>query len=450
MRQKIAIVGSGISGLGTAYLLSQDHDVTVFEADQRLGGHSHTVDVHVDGQRFGVDTGFLVFNERTYPLLCRLFAHLKIPVAKSDMSFSVQMISSGLEWAGTNLNTVFAQRRNLLSPAFWSMLRDTLRFNRQAIRDLNNPEMSNLSLGEYLDRHGYGAFFRDNYLLPMAAAIWSCPTDQMLAYPFTTFTQFCKNHGLLQIMNRPTWMTVAGGSRNYVQTLASAIREHGGKIHLSTPILEVRRTNDGVTILTENETEQFDQIVLACHSDQALRLLGDDATPTEREGLRAIRYQPNRAVLHSDRALLPTNPQVWSAWNYSATQDKRAVDANQSVSVSYLINKLQPLPTETPLIVSLNPNREPDPHLTYRTIYYEHPVFDQPAIAAQEKIQSISGANRTYFAGAWLGYGFHEDGFSSAVKVAAQLINLPQWLLDKQPAQHIVDMKNLEPEIVQA
>ena len=181
MRQKIAIVGSGISGLGSAYLLSQDHDVTVFEADQRLGGHSHTVDVHVDGQRFGVDTGFLVFNERTYPLLCRLFAHLKIPVAKSDMSFSVQMISSGLVWAGTNLNTVFAQRRNLLSPAFWSMLRDTLRFNRQAIRDLDKPEMSNLSLGEYLDRHGYGAFFRDNYLLPMAAAIWSCPTDQMLA-----------------------------------------------------------------------------------------------------------------------------------------------------------------------------------------------------------------------------------------------------------------------------
>ena len=450
MRQKIAIVGSGISGLGTAYLLSQNHDVTVFEVEQRLGGHSHTVDVHVDGQRFGVDTGFLVFNERTYPLLCRLFAHLKIPVAKSDMSFSVQIISSGLEWAGTNLNTVFAQRKNLLKPTFWSMLRDTLRFNRQAVKDLDNPDMADLSLGAYLHQHGYGTFFRDNYLLPMAAAIWSCPTEQMLDYPFKTFTQFCKNHGLLQIMNRPTWMTVAGGSRNYVQTLAKAIREHGGSIHLSTPILEIRRTDDGVDVMTENTTEHFDQIVLACHSDQALQLLGEDATRDERDALLAIRYQPNRAVLHSDSSLLPSNPKVWSAWNYSATGQSEASIQNQSVSVSYLLNKLQPLPTETPLIVSLNPNREPDQRLTYRTIHYEHPVFDQAAINAQSQIQSISGNNRTYFAGAWLGYGFHEDGFASAVKVAAQLIELPQWLLDKQPAQHIVDVRNLEPETVQA
>ena len=448
MRQKIAIVGSGISGLGAAYLLSEHHDVTVFETDNRPGGHSHTVDVQVDGHRFGVDTGFLVFNERTYPLLCRLFGHLQIPVVKSDMSFSVQIAAPDLEWAGTNLNTVFAQRRNLLRPSFWKMLRDILRFNRQSTRDVDNPALADLSLGDYLDKQRYGSAFRNDYLLPMAAAIWSCPTEQMLAYPFHTFVRFCHNHGLLQIMNRPTWMTVAGGSRVYVSALIEAIRERGGSIRLESAIRAVQRRADGVTIALASGSERFDQILLACHSDQALQVLGDDASAEERALLGAIRYQPNRAVLHTDPGLLPNNPKAWAAWNY-ASPGKLAQSFGQSpVSVSYLLNRLQPLPTETPVIVTLNPWREPDPACTYRQIHYAHPVFDGPAIAAQAAIKHLSGQNRTLYAGAWLGYGFHEDGFASAVRAASQLAPLPGWLLGEQPVLNEIDSGSLSPAVV--
>ena len=434
MRQKIAIIGSGISGLGAAYLLSEHHDVTVFESDHRPGGHSHTVDVQVDGHRFGVDTGFLVFNERTYPLLCRLFGHLRIPVVKSDMSFSVQIAAPELEWAGTNLDSVFAQRRNLLSLSFWKMLRDILRFNRQSTRDMDNPALAGLSLGDYLDKYRYGSAFRNDYLLPMAAAIWSCPTEQMLAYPFHTFVRFCHNHGLLQIMNRPTWMTVAGGSRVYVSTLIEALRDRGGDLRLESTIHAVQRREDGVTIQSTNGIERFDRLVLACHSDQALQLLGNDATAQERALLGAIRYQPNRAVLHTDAALLPTNRKAWAAWNYAAPGTLTRSIGQSPVSVSYLLNRLQPLPTETPVIVTLNPWREPDAVRTYRQIHYAHPVFDGPAIAAQTAIKNLSGQNRTLYAGAWLGYGFHEDGFASAVRAAAQLAPLPDWLLGDQPA----------------
>ena len=450
MRQKIAIVGSGISGLGSAYLLSEHHEVTLFEADHRLGGHSHTVDVDVDGHRFAVDTGFLVFNERTYPLLCRLFGHLRIPVVKSEMSFSVQIAEPALEWAGANLDTVFVQRRNLLRPAFWKMLFDILRFNRVATRDIDHPALRDLSLGEYLDRNGYGQTFRQDYLLPMAAAIWSCPTAQMLAYPFHTFARFCHNHGLLQITNRPTWMTVAGGSRVYVETLAGAVRTRGGRIRLDTPVTAIQRRPEGVTIATSREIEHFDQVILACHSDQALALLGDDATPEERTQLGRIRYQPNRAVLHTDASLLPKNQKTWSAWNYAAPGKRAPVAGSQPVSVSYLLNKLQPLPTETPVIVTLNPWQEPDAARTFRQIHYAHPVFDGPAIAAQSAIKSLSGQNRTHYAGAWLNYGFHEDGFASAVRAAGQLMSLPSWLLGDQPVLNDVTSHNDTPIAVNA
>ena len=443
MRQKIAIVGSGISGLGAAYLLSKHHDVTVFEADHRPGGHSHTVDIQVDGHRFGVDTGFLVFNERTYPLLCRLFGHLKTPVVKSDMSFSVQIAAPELEWAGTNLDSVFAQRRNLLSLSFWKMLRDILRFNRQSTRDVDNPALADLSLGDYLDKYHYGAAFRNDYLLPMAAAIWSCPTEQMLAYPFNTFVRFCHNHGLLQIMDRPTWMTVAGGSRVYVASLIEAIRRTGGEIRLESSIESVQRRADGITIQSKHGLEQFDQILLACHSDQAIEVLGADATPEERDLLGAIRYQPNRAVLHTDPALLPKNRKAWAAWNYASPGKLNQTFGQSPVSVSYLLNKLQPLPTDTPVIVTLNPWREPDQALTTRQIHYAHPVFDGPAIAAQNAIRTISGRNRTLYAGAWLGYGFHEDGFASAVRAASQLAPLPEWLLGKQPILNEISSADL-------
>lgn len=433
MRQKIAIIGSGISGLGAAYLLSPHHDVTIYEADHRPGGHSHTVDVQLDGQRFGVDTGFLVFNERTYPLLCRLFGHLKVPVVKSDMSFSVKMAQAGLEWAGTNLDSVFAQRRNLFKPAFWGMLRDILRFNKGATRDLENPSLSEISLGDYLDQHGYGQAFRHDYLLPMAAAIWSCPTEQMLAYPFQTFVRFCHNHGLLQIMNRPQWMTVAGGSRNYVSMLLDGIRSHGGQIKLETPVTGIKRSAEGVVVSSSEGHQAYDQMIMACHSDQALKILGEEASPHEKTFLGAIQYQANRAVLHTDTALLPINPKTWAAWNYGSPGGHEKQIGQRPVSVSYLLNKLQPLPTDTPVMVTLNPWHEPDPARTFRQIHYAHPVFDGPAIAAQDSLKKLSGFNRTFYAGAWMGYGFHEDGFASAVRAASQLAPLPDWILGPQP-----------------
>mgnify|MGYP000335410206 FL=1 len=450
-RQKIAIIGSGISGLGSAYLLADHHDVTVFEADKRLGGHSNTVDIDVDGQRFGVDTGFLVFNERTYPKLCRLFGHLKVPVVQSEMSFSVQIGNPDLEWSGTDLSSVFAQRRNLLRPAFWSMLLDTLRFNRCATRDLDNPETATLSLGEYLDQEGYSAPFRTNYLLPMAAAIWSCPTAQMLAYPFQTFARFCHNHGLLQITDRPTWMTVEGGSRNYVRMLADAVTARGGKIENQCGALYVTRDAEGVTIQTHRGPERFDHVVFACHSDQALALLGENASTEERVNLGKIRFQANRAILHSDASLLPKRKKVWSAWNY-ASPGGRMSDGRTSppVAVSYLLNRLQPLPVKTPVIVSLNPWREPDHRYVYREINYAHPVFDGPAIEAQKAINGFSGQNRTSFAGAWLGYGFHEDGFASAVRAAGRLAPLPDWLLGAQPALYTTHLKDLATEAASA
>lgn len=433
MRQKIAIIGSGISGLGAAYLLSPHHDVTIYEADHRPGGHSHTVDVQLDGQRFGVDTGFLVFNERTYPLLCRLFGHLKVPVVKSDMSFSVKMAQAGLEWAGTNLDSVFAQRRNLFKPAFWGMLRDILRFNKGATRDLENPSLSEISLDDYLDQHGYGQAFRHDYLLPMAAAIWSCPTEQMLAYPFQTFVRFCHNHGLLQIMNRPQWMTVAGGSRNYVSMLLDGIRSHGGQIKLETPVTGIKRSAEGVVVSSSEGHQAYDQMIMACHSDQALKILGEEASPHEKTFLGAIQYQANRAVLHTDTALLPINPKTWAAWNYASPGGHEKQIGQRPVSVSYLLNKLQPLPTDTPVMVTLNPWHEPDPARTFRQIHYAHPVFDGPAIAAQDSLKKLSGFNRTFYAGAWMGYGFHEDGFASAVRAASQLAPLPDWILGPQP-----------------
>lgn len=448
MRQKIAIIGSGISGLGAAYLLSPHHDVTVYEADHRPGGHSHTVDIHVEGQRFGVDTGFLVFNERTYPMLCRLFGHLGVPVVKSDMSFSVRIAKAGLEWAGTDLDSVFAQRSNLLRPAFWGMLRDILRFNKGATRDLDNPSFSEMSLGDYLDQKGYGRSFRDDYLLPMAAAIWSCPTQQMLAYPFQTFVRFCHNHGLLQILDRPQWMTVAGGSRNYVSLLLEGMHRHGGRVFLDTPVTKIERQSEGIRVGTDDGCQTYDQIIMACHSDQAIKILGPDITPQEKSLLGAIRYQANRAVLHSDPTQLPANRKAWAAWNYAAPGGRINDDGKSPVSVSYLLNKLQPLPTDTPVIVTLNPWHEPDPARTIRHIHYAHPVFDGPAIAAQNAIKRLSGLNRTLYAGAWLGFGFHEDGFASAVRAASQLAPLPDWILGSQPELNVIDLSMATPVTV--
>ncbi|MDE2598977.1 MAG: FAD-dependent oxidoreductase [Rhodocyclaceae bacterium] len=410
-RKRVAVVGSGISGMAAAWLLRNTHEVTLYEAASRLGGHTNTVDVELEGLRFPVDTGFLVFNQRTYPNLCALFGQLGIVAVPSEMSFSARIDSLDLEWAGNDLNTLFGQRRNLLRPAFIGMVRDILRFNRETTALALRVNEEAESLGEFLERRRFGQSFRDWYLLPMAAAIWSCPTEAMLAYPLATFVRFCHNHGLLQIMNRPQWLTVKGGGREYLRRMAADLDD----IRLNAPVAAVRRAEDGVHVLAADGWARYDDVVFACHSDQALAILADEATPAERAVITAVKYQPNRAVVHTDSSLLPQRPSLWSAWNYAAGP---ATSGTAPVAVSYLINKLQPVPVETPVIVSLNPFREPAPETVIADIDYAHPVFDQAAIEAQWQLPNINGRDHLWFCGAWSRYGFHEDGLRSAIAVA--------------------------------
>ena len=429
---RVAIVGSGISGLAAAHTLQGLADLTLFEAGDYFGGHTHTVDMTLPNAQgvpttFGVDTGFLVLNERTYPNLLALFSALEVPIAKSDMSFSVQVPGAGrggaaLEWSGSDLSSVFAQRHNLANPRFLRMLADIVRFNRVVTRlaergeDLqpNSPLLQ--PLGDFLREQRFSNEFRDWYFLPMMGCIWSCPTDQMLAFPVATMVRFCHNHGLLQITNRPQWYTVPGGARRYVNRIVERIADK----RLSTPVQQVLRDESGVRVITQGQVERFDAIVMACHSDQALRLLGPQATATEREVLGAIRYQPNRAVLHTDASVLPENPRAWAAWNY-----ERAPSANvesAQVCLHYLLNRLQPLPVTQPVVVSLNPQREINPAQVVGEYAYDHPVFDLPAIRAQSRVPGMQGQQHTWFAGAWMGYGFHEDGLKAGLNAARLLI----------------------------
>ena len=409
---RIAIVGSGIAGLGSAYLLQQQgHAVSVFEAASWLGGHSHTVDVTIGGVTHPVDTGFLVFNDRTYPHLIALFDALGVDSVASQMSFSVRHDAAGIEWAGTNLATLFAQPANALRPAYWHMLADLVRFNRDTTRLHAADRIWSVSLGEYLAAEGYGAPFRDWYLLPMAAAIWSAPRREILEFPLPTFVRFCHNHGLLRIVDRPCWRTVRGGARTYVAAIARRLTD----VRVATPVTRVMRTGEGVEVDSQGRrSERFDAVVLACHSDQALALLGDPS-PLERRLLSAIRYQPNRVLLHTDPALLPQRPRAWSAWNYLATDDD---GGTRPVAVSYLINKLQPLPWQKPVIVTLNPPFDPDPAAVIDEFEYSHPLLDGRALSAQTSFAAMQGLRNTWYAGAWLGYGFHEDGLRSSHAVA--------------------------------
>lgn len=410
--KRIAIVGSGIAGLGTAWLLQkQGHAVTVFEADARPGGHTHTVDVSLDGVTHPVDTGFLVFNDRTYPHLLQLFAELGVRSVASEMSFSVRHDADALEWAGTSVATLFATPRNALRAGFWSMLAELMRFNCETTRMLARGDLPDIALGTFLEQRRYGTRFRDWYLLPMAAAIWSSPRREILDFPLTTFVRFCHNHGLLQLTDRPSWRTVEGGGREYVRRIVAKLHD----IRLACPVLRVRRRETGVEIDSDAHlAERFDSVVLACHSDQALRLLADPSAD-ERRLLSQVRYQANRVVLHTDASLLPRSRRAWSAWNYLATDDARGA---YPVAVSYLINKLQPLPFRSPVVVTLNSPFEPDPRRVIETFEYSHPVLDGAAISAQAGMATLQGQRATWYAGAWLGYGFHEDGLKSAHGVA--------------------------------
>jgi len=419
--RRIAVVGSGISGLSAAWSLADEAEVTLFEAGRYFGGHTNTVDVEIGGVRHGVDTGFLVFNERTYPNLIRLFAELEVETAPSEMSFSVQHRLSGVEWSGSDLNTVFAQRRNLLRPAFLGMLRQILRFNRittalaesEAEADLAEP------IGDFLARHRFDTAFRDWYFLPMIGCIWSCPADQMLRFPVATMIRFCHNHGLIRVSDRPQWHTVRGGARHYVDKMLPRIRD----ARLHTAVRRVRRVppgsaEAGVWIATDRGEERFDDVVLACHSDQSLALLAD-ASAAEREWLGAIRYHPNHAVLHTDTSVLPQRQLAWAAWNYERAADRGREQA--SVCLHYWINRLQPLPWKTPVVVSLNPAREPEPRKVIARFDYSHPVFDLAAIAAQRRLPEFQGRTHTWYCGAWTRYGFHEDGLMSGLAVAQGL-----------------------------
>jgi predicted NAD/FAD-binding protein len=418
--RRVAVIGSGISGLSVAHALAGEARVTLFEAADYFGGHTHTVDVTLDGVTHGVDTGFLVLNERTYPQLLRLFDELGVAIAKSEMSFSVQVPGAGptrgLEWSGCDLNTVFAQRVNLLRPRFWRMLIDLLRFNRLASALVTGDALAghDQTIADFLDQHRFGREFRDWYFLPMIGCIWSCPVDQMLRFPVATMLRFCHNHGLLQVANRPQWYTVRGGARTYVDKMLRAIPD----ARLSTPVRSVRRIDAAVLVATRDGTERFDDVVIASHSDQSLALLADPSA-AEAAVLGAIRYQRNRALLHTDPALLPRRRSAGAAWNY----ERAATHAPEQTSVClhYLLNRLQPLPFTTPVVLSLNPVREPRADLVHAEFDYAHPVFDAAAIRAQQRLPELQGRRRTWFCGAWTRYGFHEDGLMSGLAVVAGL-----------------------------
>jgi predicted NAD/FAD-binding protein len=419
VRKRVAVIGAGISGLASAYFLARRHQVTVFEAASYAGGHTNTVDVELDGMRYPVDTGFLVFNDRTYPNLIALFRELGVRAHPSDMSFSVSVEKGRFEWAGTNLNTLFGQRRNLFSPRLIGMVRDILRFNRNATDYLAQMQQAPKSLAQLLESNAYGAAFRDDYLLPMAGCIWSCAPGDILDFPAATFLQFCLNHGLLQVSNRPQWKTVVGGGREYVHRILGTLSD----VRLNTPVLAVRPSGGGAEITSSSGTEHFDAVVMATHAPQTLAMLSEP-TAQQAQLLSAIRYQENTAVLHTDRSLLPRRQRVWSAWNYLASERVAGV---RPVCVSYLINRLQPLPFRTPVIVTLNPVEPVDPAQLIQQFTYEHPVFDQAAIDAQEQLNSIQGTSGIWFAGAWTGYGFHEDGLKSALRIARHFDVAPEW-----------------------
>ncbi|MBL8325291.1 MAG: FAD-dependent oxidoreductase [Rubrivivax sp.] len=424
---RIAVVGAGVAGLAAAWTLSRQVDaaVTLFEREPHFGGHAHTVDVTLldtSGRlvTHGVDTGFLVYNLRTYPQLIELFRTLGVETAASDMSFSVQAPdgldgrSRRLEWSGASLASVFAQRRNLLSPAFLGMLRDILRFNRFASSIAARGADARLEepLADFLLRHRFGGPFVHGYLLPMIGSIWSCPTDQMLRFPVGTLIRFCHNHGLLQVEGRPPWRTVRGGSRRYVEAMLKRIPD----ARQGTAVLQLRRRPEGVFVTTEAGTERFDAVVLACHAPQALSLLGPEASVAERQVLGPLRTRANLAVLHTDASLMPRLPRAWAAWNYERAGGAGA--APEAVCLHYWLNRLQPLPFAKPLLVSLNPLRPPREDLVLGRYHYAHPVFDLDAVRAQRRLIEIQGQDRVWFCGAWCGYGFHEDGLKAGLAAA--------------------------------
>lgn len=416
-RRRIAVIGAGISGLGAAYFLAPHHDVTLFEAAPRLGGHARTVTAGRRGDQ-PVDTGFIVFNRATYPRLTALFETLEVPVADSRMSFAASFDGGRVEYALSDLNGLLGRRRNAADPRFWRMMRDILRFNARA-ETLARDET--LTIGELMRALGLGRWFRDRYLLPFSGAIWSTPTRDILDFPAAALVRFFRNHALLGVTGQHPWYTVRGGSIEYVRRLEAALLARGVTIRTSAPVTAMRRVGGGVDVAAAGGgLEAFDAVVLASHPDQSLAMLAD-ADARERRALGAIRYQPNRAVLHADPSLMPVRRRCWASWNYT----EAAGPMPEAISLTYWMNSLQPIPQDDPLFVTLNPVRPIDPALIHDETSFAHPVYDHAALAAQAEIAGFNGARNTWFCGAWMRNGFHEDGLASAIAVADAL-TLPE------------------------
>ena len=419
-RLKIAVIGSGVSGASAAWALNPLHDVTLYEKETRAGGHTATVDVDYDGTHIPVDTGFIVYNEPNYPNLTALFARLGVATHASDMSFSLSLDQGKLEWSGGGLSSIFAQKRNLVRPSFLLMIREILRFNKTCLIDRAAGHLAARSIGDYLDWRGFSPGFTNNYLVPMAAAIWSTPAAKMMQFPAEHFVNFFDNHRLIY-SKQHQWRTVTGGSRNYLDKLLEPL---GDRLKLGLGVRAVLRTEGGVTIVDDRgEQRHFDRVILAAHSDQTRRMLAD-ATEQEKRLLAAVPYQPNRVVLHRDPMLMPQRRKVWASWNYLRSS---SADGNADVAVTYWMNKLQAIDDRFPLFVTLNPDREPDPRKVFAEFSYEHPQFSADSVHAQRALTDLQGRNGCYFAGAWTGYGFHEDGLTSGLMAAKALGAALPW-----------------------
>jgi predicted NAD/FAD-binding protein len=441
---KIAVVGSGISGLACAWLLSRRHEVVLFEQGSHSGGHTHTFAVPTPAGEQPVDTGFIVYNEINYPRLTALFRELGVETADSDMSFGVSLGEGVYEYAGDNFGTLFLQASNILSAAHWRMLIEILRFNSKTKALLAADVLPAGTLGEFLDAQGFGQELRTRYLLPMAGAIWSCSTRQALDYPYASFARFFESHGLLNAIDRPQWKFVKGGSRRYVEKLLADFATFKGELRLNAPVTRVRRQPEAVWIATAAGEERFDAVVSAAHADQVLDFLAD-TDDAERRVLGAIRYASNTAYLHTDESLLPKRRAAWSSWNYMGKTDQVSDDR---IPITYWMNRLQGIPGPVNYIVSLNPSRSPAPAKVLYETSYDHPHYTREVVTAQKALPSIQGRRRMWFCGAWTGYGFHEDGLKSALRVVSELDRscLPQWAdgLD-QPAYAPADLLLSQP-----